>query len=139
MRLRNNFIEMLQSGELPPDIQDWLQLEPDDFFYIRYNDMKSEAEFIKAINTLIRVYKVNHKKVSITESKERQELHKQMPFIRYWKMLLDLNQRYRVYSIHRKHFNQMCECLSDYDGDCREGLLSFIHHHEKWGWKTFNS
>ncbi len=136
MRLRNNFIELLHSGELSPDLVDWLQLEPDDFCYIQYEETKSTGKFIKTINSLIRDYKIRHYKVSSSEEREREQLHKQMPFIRYWKMLINLNRRYREYYTHRNHFNKMVNCLSDYDGDNRNELLAFIHMNESNGWNT---
>ena len=70
MRLRNNFIELLHSGELSPELVEWMQLEPDDF-YIDCGSTRSTANFIKAINTLIRDYKVKHYKVSSREEKEQ--------------------------------------------------------------------
>lgn len=136
MRLRNNFIELLHSGELPPDLVDWLQLEPDDFYYIQYEETKSTRKFIKTINSLIRDYKIRHYKVSSSEEREREQLHKQMPFIRYWKMLINLNRRYREYYTHRNHFNKMVNCLADYEGDNRNELLAFIHMNESNGWNT---
>ena len=136
MRLKNNFIELLHSGELSPELVDWMQLEPDDFYYIEFDDTKSTTNFIKAINTLIRDYKVRHFSVSNNEEREREQLHHQMPFIRYWKMLINLNRRYREYYIHRRHFNKMVNCLLDYDGDNRLELLNFIHINETKGWET---
>ena len=136
MRLKNNFIELLHSGELSPELVEWLQLEPDDFYYIEYNDTKSTEVFIKTINSIIRDYKVRHLTVSSSEDRERQQLLKQMPFIRYWKMLINLNRRYREYCIHRNHFNNMIDALLDYEGDNREELLGFIHLNEGKGWKT---
>ena len=53
MRLRNDFIELLHSGELPPDLKDWMQLEPDDFFYIEYEQFKTNDGFIKSIEELL--------------------------------------------------------------------------------------
>ena len=134
MRLRNNFIELLNSGELSPELTDWMQLEPDDFYYIEYQSTQSTATFIKAINSLIRDYKIRHYKVSSVEEKEREQLHNQMPFIRYWKMLINLNRRYREYYIHRKHFTNMMNCLLEYEGDNRLELLNFIHMNETKGW-----
>jgi len=134
MRLRNNFIELLRSGELSPELIDWMQLEPDDFNYIEYESTKNTSVFIKAINSIIRDYKVRHYKVSSIEERDREQLHKQMPFIKYWKMLIELNRRYREYCIHRKHFTSMVKCLDEYDGDNREELLAFIHMNEKVGW-----
>jgi len=134
MRLRNNFIELLRSGELSPELIDWMQLEPDDFNYIEYESTKNTSVFIKAINSIIRDYKVRHYKVSSNEERDREQLHKQMPFIKYWKMLIELNRRYREYCIHRKHFTSMVKCLDEYDGDNREELLAFIHMNEKVGW-----
>jgi|TARA_B100000073_G_scaffold330113_1_gene318314 hypothetical protein len=136
MRLRNNFIELLHSGELSPELVDWMQLEPDDFFYIQFEETKTTAKFIKTINSLIRDYKVRHCKVSSSEEREREQLHKQMPFIRHWKMLINLNRRYREYYIHRNHFNKMVNCLLDYDGDNRSELLAFMHMNESNGWNT---
>ena len=101
MRLRNNFIELLHSGELSPELVNWMQLEPDDFLYIEYKSTQSTSSFIKAINNLIRDYKIRHYKVSSSEEKEREELHKQMPFIKYWKMLINLNSRYKDFYINR--------------------------------------
>ena len=134
MRLRNNFIELLNSGELSPELVEWMQLEPDDFYYIEYQSTQSTANFIKAINSLIRDYKIRHYKVSSAEEKERERLHNQMPFIRYWKMLINLNRRYREYYIHRKHFTNMMNCLLEYKGDNRLELLDFIHMNETKGW-----
>lgn len=137
MRLRNNFIELLHSGELSPELVEWMQLEPDDFFYIKYQSTKSTTTFIRAINSLIRDYKIRHYKVSSVEEKEREKLHNQMPFIRYWKMLVNLNKRYREYYIHRKYFTSIINGLLEYEGDNRLELLDFIHQNETKGWDAF--
>ena len=134
MRLRNDFIELLHSGELSPELVEWMQLEPEDFYYIDYTSTKSTARFIKAINSLIRDYKIRHSKVSSVEEKERERLHNQMPFIRYWKMLLNLNKRYKDYCIQRNYFNKVENCLLEYEGDNRSELLEFIHMNEMKGW-----
>ena len=73
MRLRNNFIELLRSGELSPELIDWMQLEPDDFNYIEYESTKNTSVFIKAINSIIRDYKVRHYKVSSIEERDREQ------------------------------------------------------------------
>ena len=138
MRLRNDFIELLHSGELSPELVNWMQLEPDDFLYIEYKSTQSTSSFIKAINNLIRDYKIRHYKVSSSEEKEREELHKQMPFIKYWKMLINLNRRYKDFYINRLYFSRMMDCLSEYKGDNRVELLNFIHKNEVKGWKHCN-